>query len=29
MLPILLFEVVWKLIWIAAVAIPHLVSGHR
>jgi hypothetical protein len=27
MLPILLFEVIWKVIWIAAVAIPHLVSG--
>jgi hypothetical protein len=27
MLPILLFEVIWKVIWIAAVAVPHLVSG--
>jgi hypothetical protein len=27
MLPILLFEVAWKLIWIGTVAIPHLVSG--
>ena len=27
MLPILLFEVTWKLIWIGTVAIPHLVSG--
>jgi hypothetical protein len=27
MLPILLFEVIWKVIWISAVATPHLVSG--
>jgi hypothetical protein len=27
MLPILLFESAWKLIWIGAGAIPHLASG--
>lgn len=27
MLPILLFEVAWKVLWIGAIAIPHLVSG--
>jgi hypothetical protein len=28
MLPILLFEVAWKVIWIAAVAMPQLISGE-
>jgi hypothetical protein len=27
MLPILLFESIWKLIWLAVVGIPHLVAG--
>jgi hypothetical protein len=27
MLPILLFEVAWKVIWIATVAIPHLIAN--
>ena len=27
MLPILMFEVAWKLIWIATVAVPHLFVG--
>ncbi len=26
MLPILLFEVLWKVIWITAVAVPHLIA---
>ena len=26
MLPIMLFEVIWKVIWIAAVAVPHLIA---
>ncbi|MFI6832230.1 hypothetical protein ACIBG5_34335 [Kribbella sp. NPDC050241] len=27
MLPILLFEVCWKVVWIGAVAIPHLIAN--
>ena len=27
MLPILLFEVIWKVIWVSAVAVPHLIAG--
>ncbi len=27
MLPILLFEVTWKVIWLGVVGVPHLVSG--
>jgi hypothetical protein len=27
MLPLLVFESLWKLIWLAAVAAPHLASG--
>jgi hypothetical protein len=27
MLPILVFEVAWKLIWLVTVAVPHLVAG--
>ncbi|TCO43624.1 hypothetical protein EV646_112201 [Kribbella antiqua] len=27
MLPILLFEVAWKVIWVGAVAVPHLIAN--
>ena len=27
MLPILLFEVIWKVLWIGVVAVPHLISN--
>ena len=27
LLPVLVFESLWKLIWLAAVGIPHLVAG--
>ena len=27
LLPLLVFESLWKLIWLAAVGIPHLVAG--
>lgn len=27
MLPLLIFESAWKLIWLAAVAVPHLING--
>jgi hypothetical protein len=27
MLPILLFEVAWKALWLTVVAVPHLISG--
>jgi hypothetical protein len=28
LLPVLVFESLWKLIWLAAVGIPHLMAGH-
>ena len=27
MLPLLIFETAWKLIWLTAVAVPHVISG--
>jgi hypothetical protein len=27
LLPVLLFEIIWKLLWLGIVALPHLMSG--
>jgi hypothetical protein len=29
LLPLLVFESAWMLIWLAAVAVPHLVAGDK
>ena len=29
LLPLLIFESAWKLIWLAAVGVPHLIAGDR